>query len=1175
MSHEISLDDLLDEWERRRDQGRPVSPEELCRDCPELLEPLRQQVARLQQMDRFLQGGATDDATLPSEGGPTPRWEVPREGPLPGGRYRPVQFHARGGLGEVFLARDEELLRDVALKRLHPQRAWSAELRARLQSEAEITGRLEHPGIVPVYGLGRLPDGQPVYAMRFIRGETLGAAIARFHAHYGAASDSGPRNLALQQLLRRFLSVCQTIAYAHSQHVVHRDLKPSNIMLGDYGETLVVDWGLAKHLPPAAGPGAASTPQAVPDAEAAPGGDAAAQGQHLKDDTTTSALVGPAPETHGSLAVPQVWESTSSHGASPAASAAAPGMHPRPGANTEPGSIHGTLQYMSPEQAAGATSQIGPHSDIYSLGATLYALLVGHSAFAGNDPAELLTRVRQGQFPPPRAVNPRVPAVLEAICLRAMARDPRDRYRSAQELADDLERYLADEPVQAWREPWAQRAWRFVRRHQVAVATAAAVLVVAAASFAVATGLLSAKNVQLAAAQRTTEEALQRQRQSLYVAYMNLAQRAADAGDMPRVVELLQALVPQGGSPDLRGFEWYHLWRQAHRDVQLRGHQRVVKSVVFAPHSRRLLTGSFDGTVRLWDDTGRLLRIVGQHQGPVMAVAVSPDEKMAASAGADGTVRLWSLPAGTAGASWTVGDVVTSVAFSGDGTLLAAGSDDDGVHLWDVPRGAALPPLRGHTSNVHRVVFVPGTQELASIGGDGTVRLWEPRSAQLLDVVEPEAGSLFGLAFSSDGSLMAVAGVDRRVYLWQRAARRGQTVWHPSARLAGHRERIEAVAFSPDGRWLYSCDEAGQLLWWQHRGENWQRQSDQHAHIGAIYALAVSGDGTLLATAGGDATVRLWNTATQRPLPVADGERMPETLTASASAVRALAFSAEGDWLFSGSASGRVTRWRMSDYWSENLPLPVEAATSAEVFGLAPAADGIALAAALGRWDAPGSVVQWTRQPAAGWQLNCVRPMALCPLSVDFSPEGGLLAAGGMDQRGVLWPASSAAEAPPQHTLAHRHWVYAVAFSPQGNRLVTASHDRTAAVWDTTTGQRICEMPHTGMVLTAAYAPDGRTVATAAWDWTVHLWDAGGTLLHVLRGHRAKVNAVAFSPDGRTLASAGEDGTVRLWHVGLGREMLALHVGTPCLCLSFRRDGRVLAAGARDGTVHFWWTDPR
>lgn len=1177
MSDDVSLDDLLDEWERCRDEGRPVSPEELCRNCPELLPALREQVARLQRLDRFLRDDATDDATLPSAPGPAPRWDVPVGGPLPGGRYRPVQFHARGGLGEVFLARDEELLRDVALKRLHPQRAWSAELRARLQTEAEITGRLEHPGVVPVYGLGRLADGQPVYAMRFIRGETLAAAIVRFHAQYGKAPDSGPRSLALQQLLRRFLSVCQTIAYAHSQHVVHRDLKPSNIMLGDYGETLVVDWGLAKRLPPGGVAKAAAPALGAPTGAPLPAGDAVRSQEAPAADTTTSAGAAPAPETQQSPAAAEAWEwPTSALGAAvPQPSAAQGGADPRHPACTEPGSIHGTLQYMSPEQAAGATGRIGPHSDIYSLGATLYTLLVGHSAFEGSDPVRLLERVRRGEFPRPRSVNPRVPPALEAICLRGMARDPRNRYASAQQLADDVERYLADEPVHAWREPLPQRAWRFVRRHRVAVATAAAVLVVAAASFAVATGLLSAKNMQLAAAQRTTEQALQRQRQSLYVAYMNLAQRAADAGDMPRVVELLEALVPRDGVPDLRGFEWYYLWRQAHRDVQLRGHQRVVKSVVFAPRSRRLATGSFDGTVRIWDDAGGLLQVVGKHEGPVMAVAVSADASTLASAGADGTVRLWALPEGTPGAVWNVGDVVTSVAFSEDGTLLAAGSDDDGIHLWDLQRRQPLPPLLGHTSNVHRVVFVPHSGELASVAGDGTVRLWEPRSGRLREIVEPGAGSLFGLAFSGDGSRMAVAGVGRRVHLFERTQRRGETVWNPSAQLAGHRERIEAVAFSPDGRWLYSCDEGGQLLWWQHRGEHWQRQSDQRAHIGAIYALAVSEDGALLATAGGDATVRLWNTATQRPRPLPDVQRMPEALSAHIGAVRAVAFSTDGQWLFTGSASGRLTRWRMSDYWSEHLPMPPGADEQTEVFDVALAADDAAVAAALGRWESPGDVVQWTRDAAGGWQLHAVRRRGLSPLSVDFSPDGQHLACGGLDRSGCVWETASPADSPPVHTLAHRHWVYAVAFSPWGNRLVTASHDRTAAVWDTRTGEQLAVLPHTGMVLAAAYASDGQTLATATWDWTVHLWDADGTLRHVLRGHRAKVNAVAFAPDGRTLATAGEDGTVRLWHLGLGREMLALDVGTPCLCLAFRHDGRVLAAGARDGTVHFWWTDPR
>ncbi|MFI5454102.1 MAG: serine/threonine-protein kinase [Isosphaerales bacterium] len=234
-------------------------------------------------------------------------------------RFRTVRLYARGGLGEVFLAIDSELDRQVALKELQAYHAHDPVSQSRFLREARVTGRLEHPGIVPVYGLGRYTDGRPYYAMRFIEEETLAQAIERFHEPEGALREPGMRELAFRRLLRSVIDACNAVAYAHSRGVVHRDLKPENIMLGRFGETLVVDWGVAR-------------PLADPNGE-------------LSDESSLGPLA-----DESSL--------------------------------TRPGSVIGTPQYMSPEQAAGNLARVEPASDIYGLGATLYCLLVGHGPFS-------------------------------------------------------------------------------------------------------------------------------------------------------------------------------------------------------------------------------------------------------------------------------------------------------------------------------------------------------------------------------------------------------------------------------------------------------------------------------------------------------------------------------------------------------------------------------------------------------------------------------------------------------------------------------------------------------------------------------------------------------------------------------------------------------------------------
>lgn len=343
-----------------------------------------------------------------------------------GGRFKVLRLYQKGGLGRVSIALDEELHREIALKEILPAHADSEENRSRFVREAEITGALEHPGVVPVYSLGQFGDGRPFYAMRFIRGSNLQVAIEDYHEH---ADDSEESQLKFRSLVATIIHVCQAIEYAHSRGVLHRDLKPGNIMLGDYGETLVVDWGLAKTR---------------------------------EDGFTDSSLAPPVqPSKRGSSTTTQV------------------------------GRVVGTPAYMSPEQAAGRLDALGPTSDVYSLGATLYHLITGQVPFSGSE-EEVLGNVQMGRFPRPRAVNRRVPRPLEAICLKAMARLPEDRYQSSREMAEDLERFMGDERVRAYAEPLPARAWRWVRNHKALVLSSAAALAVAVTALLVSTVLLSA-----------------------------------------------------------------------------------------------------------------------------------------------------------------------------------------------------------------------------------------------------------------------------------------------------------------------------------------------------------------------------------------------------------------------------------------------------------------------------------------------------------------------------------------------------------------------------------------------------------------------------------------------------------------------------------------------------------
>jgi hypothetical protein len=318
-------------------------------------------------------------------------------------RFRMLRQLTEGQLGKLLVARDAELDREVVIKEIHARHAGNADCEGRFERELKYAALLQHSGIVPIYGAGRHADGRRFYAMRYIKGENLRAAIERLHQIHNPAEWLAQ----LRLLAVRFVAMCQAIAFAHDRGVLHRDVKPENVMLSDDGEAIVVDWGLAKLMESPA-PGIGS-------------------------------------------------EQTLMHSG------------PHAPALTRMHEVVGTPAYMSPEQAGGELDRLGPPTDIYSLGATLYCLLTGQPPFVKvpTNSEPLLSLVQRNEFPLPRTLRPDVPRGLEAICLKAMLLRPEERYESARALAADVERWLTGEPVRALSEPFVERAKRSVRRRPI------------------------------------------------------------------------------------------------------------------------------------------------------------------------------------------------------------------------------------------------------------------------------------------------------------------------------------------------------------------------------------------------------------------------------------------------------------------------------------------------------------------------------------------------------------------------------------------------------------------------------------------------------------------------------------------------------------------------------------
>ena len=508
------------------------------------------------------------------------------------GRFRVLRMHAKGGIGQVSLAKDGQLSREVALKELQPRYADDPNSRQRFVLEAEVTGGLEHPGVVPVYGAGQYADGRPFYAMRFIRGDSLQDASAEFHRGMGRDPQQVGYELELRKLLRRFIDVCEAMEYAHSRGVLHRDLKPGNIMLGRYGETLVVDWGLAK----------------------------------LADQESDA-------DQSGSVTLLQPASADDS-------------------AKTRMGSTIGTPNYMSPEQAGGEIDKLGAASDVYSLGATLYHVLTGQPPFQGDDIGVILAAVQSGAYRRPRETNPRVAKSLEAICLKAMALDTEQRYASAQALADDVERHLADEPVLARPDSLWQSVQRWTRRHRGATLAATAGLVLVALVSAVAFLAVRSERDE-AERQRdravTSEQEAQQNFRAAEAARALAEEQRELAGSIAYNSTLSEASILLGTDPMMartlleheqrcppprRDFLWHVLHNQTVREQRTIPLERAgTYALCYSPQGNTLATSGLNsGDVQLWDtSTGKPSGLISTGLKDVLKVLFSPDGQQLAA----------------------------------------------------------------------------------------------------------------------------------------------------------------------------------------------------------------------------------------------------------------------------------------------------------------------------------------------------------------------------------------------------------------------------------------------------------------------------------------------------------------------------------------------------------------
>jgi WD40 repeat protein/serine/threonine protein kinase len=987
------------------------------------------------------------------------------------GDYELIEEIARGGMGVVFKARQISLDRVVALKLLLSGQFASPDALARFRAEALISAGIRHPNIVPVYDVGDA-NGQPFLAMEYVAGQNL-ADVVRDHP------------LPARRAAELVRTIAEAVHYAHEQGILHRDLKPSNVLLDQFDQPRVTDFGLAKRLglrQRSAALDSGEAPENDPPLAPATPGESARGLAHSKTSRT--------PDSQLSTQDPL-------------------------NSLTLSGQVLGSPSFIAPEQAAGTRGAIGPASDVYSLGALLYHLLTGRAPFQSTTITETLREVIEREPASPRLLNSGIPCDLETLCLKCLEKEPRKRYASAQDFADELGRFLRDEPIHVRPTGPAEKLWRWCRRKPALAGLALALLLVGAAGLA---GILwqwrRAEANASAANRHASSEAAQRVRAEEAVTMLEL-QRAEDLLEKDETVHgvaHLARIVRQ--QPDNHVAATRLVSALTQRDFVLPvgpplQHGRRVTYAEFSSDGRRVVTTSIDRRAQVWDArTGQPAGEPMVHSNEVRYAHFSPDGQRVVTVSDSVEALLWEIATSRPiGQPMRHEKRVRDAQFSPDGRQIVTASEDQTARLWDAHTGepSLRPPLE-HVDRVRRAGFSPNGRWIVTTSGN-TAFLWDAESGQpvgkpLFQGVNEniDGVKLNSARFSPDSQWIVTASDFGTARVWEVATGKPVTPW------LRHKGEVVGAEFHPDGRRVVTAaNDGGPRIWDAQTG---QPLTEPLLHGGLMISARFSPDGQRLLTVGADNTVRLSKARAERLLAVPfqhDGT------------VHSASFSPDGQFVVTA-AAGAARIWDIRPGRAFELILPL------------------------------------------GTQVN----------SVHFSPDGEWLSTSG--RAGQVWDARTGRPRTPP--MRHPGGTYPAPFSPDGQRVLTGSWGGTARLWDARTGQPVCEpLRHDGKVNYAEFSPDGKWFLTLSGNKAIRLWDAHTGQFHSELVRQNSLSGYArFSPDSQTVAfGVGDNDTVRIMDINTGNTRVELrgHRAT-VINMHFSSDGRRIVTASEDGTARVW-----